>query len=165
VRGAAKASDPRAGLTIVELLISMAVLAVVAAIVVVIYAGTLVKARNTRAISEIRTLEKEIATFELDEDGLPNSLLEVRRNGLKDPWGNPYQYLRLRGRGRGRGRGGPPPQAARTFHGPINKLYDLFSMGEDERSQPPLTAPVSHDDIVRADEGAFVGLAWEYTAP
>ena len=45
---------------------------------------------------------------------------------------------------------------------PINSCYDLYSMGKDGQSVPPLTAKASWDDIVRANDGAFVGLAWQY---
>ena len=45
---------------------------------------------------------------------------------------------------------------------PINTDFDLYSMGPDGRSSPPLTAKASRDDIVRANDGAFVGVAADY---
>jgi general secretion pathway protein G len=45
---------------------------------------------------------------------------------------------------------------------PINSDFDLYSVGKDGQSQDPLTAPVSRDDIVRANNGRFVGLASTY---
>jgi general secretion pathway protein G len=45
---------------------------------------------------------------------------------------------------------------------PINSRFDLYSMGRDRASVPPLTAKVSQDDIIRADDGAFVGLAFQF---
>jgi hypothetical protein len=45
---------------------------------------------------------------------------------------------------------------------PINTDFDLYSMGPDGRSSPPLTAQHSRDDIVRANNGAFIGIASEY---
>ena len=45
---------------------------------------------------------------------------------------------------------------------PINSDFDLYSMGEDGKSKSPLTAKPSHDDIVRANDGAFIGLATDY---
>jgi general secretion pathway protein G len=38
----------------------------------------------------------------------------------------------------------------------------LYSMGKDEKSRPPLTAQMSRDDIVRANDGNFIGMAAEY---
>ena len=45
---------------------------------------------------------------------------------------------------------------------PLNSDYDLYSMGPDGESKPPLTAKASKDDIVRANDGEFVGLAERY---
>jgi general secretion pathway protein G len=45
---------------------------------------------------------------------------------------------------------------------PINTDFDLYSMGPDGRSAPPLTAQHSRDDIVRANNGTFIGIASEY---
>ena len=45
---------------------------------------------------------------------------------------------------------------------PLNSDFDLYSMGPDGASQPPLAAPVSHDDIIRASDGAYVGSAEGY---
>ncbi|MFQ5988854.1 MAG: hypothetical protein ACE5K9_02950 [Candidatus Methylomirabilales bacterium] len=45
---------------------------------------------------------------------------------------------------------------------PLNSDYDLYSKGKDGQSQPPLTAQARRDDIVRANDGGFVGLAPEY---
>lgn len=59
--------------------------------------------------------------------------------------------------------GGPPlhPRKDR-FLVPINSDFDLYSMGKDRETVAPLTAKKSHDDIVRANDGAFVGLASEF---
>lgn len=45
---------------------------------------------------------------------------------------------------------------------PINSNFDLYSMGQDGQSRPPLTARVSRDDIIYANDGAFIGLAEDY---
>jgi general secretion pathway protein G len=45
---------------------------------------------------------------------------------------------------------------------PINSDYDLYSMGPDGRSVSPLTAQASRDDIIRANDGGFVGKASDY---
>jgi general secretion pathway protein G len=76
--------------------------------------------------------------------------------GLLDPWGNAYQYLNfadIMGVGQVR--------KDRNLV-PINTDFDLYSMGRDGASQPPLTANTSRDDIVRANDGRFVGKAEDY---
>ena len=45
---------------------------------------------------------------------------------------------------------------------PVNSDYDLYSMGQDRGSVPAFTAKASQDDIVRANDGAYVGLASEF---
>jgi general secretion pathway protein G len=45
---------------------------------------------------------------------------------------------------------------------PINADYDLYSMGKDGKSDSPLTANDSLDDIVRGNNGAFIGVAVNY---
>jgi general secretion pathway protein G len=46
---------------------------------------------------------------------------------------------------------------------PLNSDFDLYSIGKDGESRQPLTAKWSRDDVVRANDGGFVGLASEYT--
>jgi general secretion pathway protein G len=53
------------------------------------------------------------------------------------------------------------PRKDRFLH-PINSDYDLYSMGKDGESVEPLTAQKSHDDVIRANDGRFVGLAVEF---
>jgi len=60
------------------------------------------------------------------------------------------------------GGGGPTQPRKDRFLVPINSDFDLYSMGKDRDTVAPLTAKVSQDDIVRANDGAFVGLASEF---
>ena len=53
------------------------------------------------------------------------------------------------------------PRKERFLH-PINSDYDLYSMGKDGESVEPLTAKKSQDDVIRANDGSFVGLAAEF---
>ncbi len=45
---------------------------------------------------------------------------------------------------------------------PVNTDYDLYSMGKDGKSTSPFTAKASQDDIVRANNGGFLGLVSDY---
>ncbi len=45
---------------------------------------------------------------------------------------------------------------------PINSDYDLYSMGKNRDSKKPLQNPKSHDDVIRANDGSFVGLATDF---
>ena len=45
---------------------------------------------------------------------------------------------------------------------PINSDFDLYSMGKDGASAPPLTAASSQDDIIRANNGEYYGYGKDY---
>ncbi|MEX2222853.1 MAG: prepilin-type N-terminal cleavage/methylation domain-containing protein [Candidatus Rokuibacteriota bacterium] len=143
------------GLTLVELLIVMAIIATLASIAVPIYADLTERARVARAIAEIRILDSEITAFEGVNGRLPDSLAEVGRGTLKDPWGNPYEFLNFETGGKGKVR------KDHSLH-PLNSTYDLYSMGKDGESQAPLTAKASRDDIIRANDGGYIGFAAGY---
>jgi general secretion pathway protein G len=53
------------------------------------------------------------------------------------------------------------PRKDRFLH-PINSDYDLYSMGKDGKTVESLTAKMSHDDVIRGNDGQFVGLAAEF---
>ncbi len=168
------------GFTLIEVLIAVAILVTLFAMGGATYAGALEKARVTRAIADIRAIDREIATFHLLQSRLPVSLAEIQKDVLRDPWGSPYEYLVLTkpqagggggGGGKGGGKGGSGGGGGGGTSGharkdrslvPINSDYDLYSKGRDGKSQPPLTAQASQDDIVRGSDGGFIGLAADY---
>jgi general secretion pathway protein G len=84
---------------------------------------------------------------------------EVELTNRIDPWGNPYQYLVILGKKKSEVAG---KWRKDRFLVPINSDFDLYSMGKDGKSQPPLTANASHDDIVRANNGEYIGEASKY---
>ena len=45
---------------------------------------------------------------------------------------------------------------------PLNTDFDLYSMGPDGESASPLTAKASRDDIIRANNGSYIGTATNY---
>ncbi len=110
-----------------------------------------------KAIGDIDAIGMDLVAYELSGGGFPTSLEAVNRDHLLDPWGNPYRYQLIRGSDAGKG-------AFRKdrFLVPINSDFDLFSMGPDGESTSPLTASVSRDDIIRANDGGYVGIAEFY---
>lgn len=145
------------GFTLLELLIGLAILAVLATIALPAYSDYVERARVHQAIIDIRTLSALIGKYEDDHRDVPSSLAPIGAAGKLDPWGRPYVYLKL---------GGPGTASlARKNKNlvPINSAFDLYSPGRDGNSKPPLTAKPSHDDVVLANDGGFVGLASDYT--
>lgn len=220
-------------------MIAVAIAGILASLAVPTYTDFLYKARIARTIAELHGLAKELQGFALSTEQYPDSLAQIGRSTLLDPWGNPYQYYRINcgpvtishfhqpdlpahgsdgqiipattpsppheehvlltvgtthtqalvqlvaksgsgssasgggssgngasgAGGGGAGGGGGPPcggvGGARKdrFLVPINSDFDIYSMGRDGQTVAPLTAKKSHDDIIRASDGGFYGLA------
>lgn len=150
-----------AGFTLLELMVVVAILGALTAISLPMYLGYVKKARETKAIADIYTLEKILKVYQHDLGVLPDSLADVGMQNTNDPWGNPYQYLNIQNYLSSKGKEKGKPRKDRFLH-PINNDFDLYSMGPDGKSVAPLTAKASQDDIIRASDGNFVGKAVEY---
>lgn len=144
------------GFSLVEILIVAAIVATLASISLPIYASALNQARIAHAIAEIKNIDKEIFLFETRNGRLPLTLDELGRDDLVDPWGHPYEYLNF---STAKGKGGMRKD---RFLVPLNSTYDLYSKGADGQSKPPLAPKVSWDDIIRANDGGYVGLASQF---
>lgn len=145
------------GVGYLELMLAGALAAILLAIAVPTYSSYLNRAKTRQAIADMQALEQQLKLYEVqsEQGALPAALADIGIAVPVDPWGNPYQFLNLAGANRGQMR------KDRNLV-PINSDYDLYSMGPDGRSVPPLTAAMSRDDIVRAGNGSFVGIAADY---
>ncbi len=141
------------GFTLVELLFVLAVTSTLAAIAIPAYTGYLEKVRIVRAEVEIRDMDKYISTLE----SLPVTLTDLKFASQFDPWGNPYQFFNFSTTNSWLGKARKD-----MFLVPLNSEYDLYSMGKDGESKPPLVALQSQDDVVRANDGEYIGLASKY---
>lgn len=145
------------GFTLLELLIGIAILSALTLIAVPSYQGYVERAQVAQAMGDIRETEIVIARFISDNNGrLPESLADVGKDGVLDPWGRPYVYTDLTtAKGKGKAR------KDKKFN-PINSAYDLYSVGKDGITKSQLDNKDSLDDVVRANDGRYVGLAAKY---
>jgi len=147
--------NKKSGFTLVELMIVVAIIGTLSAIAVPNYIGYRQKAMVARAISELKIMEKEILIYAAEKGTFPNTLAQIGLDTLKDPWGNSYQYLPVEGAKKGKLR-------KDHFMVPVNTDFDLYSMGPDGNSVAPFTAKASRDDIVRANDGQYIGSVSGY---
>ena len=142
------------GLTLVELMMAISIGSIVLAIGATGWGYYRDKINVSVAGQEIAAISVVVQMMCEDDRVCPAAFAAALAK--VDPWGNAYQYLSLAGKG--------AKGHARKDHSlvPINSDFDLYSMGPDGRSSPPLTAKASRDDIIRANDGRYVGPASGY---
>ena len=146
---------PAPGFTLLEILLVIALVTLLSAIAVPGYRGMVERARVSRAIADIGIVSLHLSRWQSNVGELPVDLTAADLDGWMDPWGRPYVYLNLGLANRGQMR------RDRNLV-PINTDFDLYSRGADGLTSTALTARASRDDVVRANNGAFIGLAADY---
>lgn len=142
------------GFTIIEIMLVLGLLGVLTAIALPSYRSYVARAEMTQVILDMQAIDVMIKGHEIDTGKLPDTLEEIGWT-KPDKWGNPYYYLNMDGASIGKKR------KDRSLH-PLNSDYDLYSAGPDGKTTTPLTAKISQDDIIRANNGAFIGIAKDY---
>ncbi len=144
--------------TIFEAIIVLAAVGTLLAVGIPIYTNVLLKAKTISAITDISSASREIEEY-LDENGILPEILDDIKPNFRDPWGRPYEYLVILGKSESEIQG---KWRKDRFQVPLNTDFDLYSKGKDGESRAPLTASASYDDIVRANNGDYIGLASKY---
>lgn len=122
------------------------------------YNGYTQRARIAKSIGDISGLALEVEKFRLKNNGrIPLTLDELGVVVPTDPWNQPYEFLNIPAAGPGKGSVRKDGKL-----NPLNTDFDLYSIGKDGRSAGPLSAKHSRDDIVRANNGGFIGLGEDY---
>jgi len=146
------------GYTLLELMFALIVVGLLAAIAVPSYARILEQQKIQQGERDLRLLGLRIENYRTQHGVPPDSLNQLNMTLPRDPWGHDYQFLNFSSNIPGIN------GMIRKDHNlhPLNSEFDLYSMGADGSSMPPLTAQVSRDDIVWARDGGFVGLAADF---
>lgn len=140
--------------TLVELMLVVVVLAALALIAVPAYQRSVDRARTAQAVRDIGELSMAIERFRTIRGAYPANLGELGANlPSTDPWGRPYRYLPIDTIPR------PPTGAVRRDRNlnPLNRDFDLYSVGPDGATQTQLNGAKARDDVVRAGNGSFIG--------
>jgi general secretion pathway protein G len=144
------------GFTLVELMVSIGIVALIAAIGLPSYISYKQRACVAAATMDIMTIATAINRYNTVNNLPPPDLATIGFDTLLDPWGRPYVYLSFTGlNGKGKMR------KDKNLN-PLNTQYDLYSLGADGQSKPPLTVPESKDDVILANDGNYIGLASNY---
>lgn len=143
------------GFTLIEIVLVIVLIGLLAGVGIPAYRGIIDRVNVNRAIADIGELTVQLYRWQTNVGAFPPDLATAGLNGRRDPWGRPYFYLEL---------SGANPADVRKDKNlvPINTDFDLYSAGKDGVTARPLTAQQSRDDIVRASNGAFIGLAKNY---
>jgi len=137
------------GFTLVELIVVVALIAVLAATALPAYKTYIDRSKTYRAMADIRTLSTEINGYFMDKGTYPNTLSDINRGGFQDPWKRNYQYTNI-------ATGGTPLGGA--FGTTLNQNFDIYSKGADGTSATAYGNPANVDDIVSFNDGTYIGL-------
>ncbi|MCI0508350.1 MAG: prepilin-type N-terminal cleavage/methylation domain-containing protein [Gammaproteobacteria bacterium] len=144
------------GFSVLEILIVIAILAILISIAIPAYENYQDKKNNTQAKSDILELQVSIDRFYIENNRFPDNLQEINQQSRKDPWGNFYYYTNIT---TATNKGSVRKDKNLT---PVNSDYDLYSAGKDRSTSLPFTAQASLDDIVRCNNGSYIGFARDY---
>ncbi len=139
-------------------MVTLVIASLLVSVAVPSYESFATRAKVAAAIGDIGKLSLAVESHRLrHDDRIPLSLEEMGVPVPLDPWGRPYEFLNIPAAGNGNG-------ALRKDGSlnPLNTDFDLYSRGKDGESAGPLTARKSRDDVLRANNGAFIGLGENY---
>lgn len=148
-------ADESVGFSLVELLLVIGLLAVLVAIALPLYENYRLKVQDHQAEQDIIAMSMQVTNFWQNNRAYPASLADIGMAGKLDPWGRPYIYYDVAANGKG---GARKDKALN----PLNTDFDLYSLGPDGQSKLQITQKASLDDIIRANDGTFVGVAADY---
>jgi general secretion pathway protein G len=143
------------GFTLTEVIVTVALVALLLAIGLPSYLSFRDKTKTRQASVDVATMSTTIQAFRTENRALPTNLADVKLADRKDPWGRAYVYYNVAANGRGGAR------KDRALN-PINTDFDLYSVGPDGVSKPQVTQKDSVDDVIRANNGGYIGVAADF---
>lgn len=146
------------GFTLLELMFAVGVAAVLSVLAIGQFTKQVDRSKSAAAQADIALMEMLILRYRTDNGGqLPDSLAQIGKGALLDPWQRPYHYTKLAGV---KGSKGAARKDKRL--NPLNSDYDLFSAGKDGVFKAQVSQKDSLDDVIRARDGAYIGPAEDF---
>ena len=146
----------RYGFSLLELLITVSIIGLLSAIALPSYRDYVDSVDNGLAAAGVDQVIQALERYYIDYDSFPLTLAAASVGTLQDPWGNTYFYL-LFDENTNVGEMRKDKNLV-----PVNDDYDLYSMGKNGTAALPFNSAPGRDDIVRANNGRFIGLAEDY---
>ncbi len=148
-------SSAWSGFTLIELMLVIMLIGILLTVGLPFFQGFQEKARIAQAAHDIMAISAAATNYSIDNRAYPDTLADIGLAGKLDPWGRPYVYYNIDANGKG---------GARKDHAlnPLNTDFDVYSVGADGQSKLQITSKDSLDDILRASNGSFVGLASDF---
>lgn len=147
------------GVTLLELMVVAMGVATLIAMALPVLEGAREAVRLHQAVTSILVIQFEVIKYELKYGTIPANIaaMDLAVDVATDPWGRSYVFLNY-------DYAISPDFVPREdqFLKPINTAYDIFSVGPDGESHKRLPHPLSLDDIVRASDGEYIGVAAEF---
>jgi general secretion pathway protein G len=136
------------GFTLVELIVVMAVLGVLAMMAMPSLKEYIKVTKINACASDLRIIDKAVTAYYIERNVFPVQLSDVGYGSHMDPWKRQYEYKNLSITGN------PLMDSAGEV---LNHDYDLYCTGEDGASIPAFGDPANEDDVVRANDGFYIG--------
>lgn len=166
MRGARCSGVTGLGFSIIEVLIVIAIFSILVSLASPAYENYRNRQDYEAAKQDILTIQGLIERYYLLNNHFPESLEQVNAAAMRDPWGKAYYYLNIAGYDKQRHDADASDADAKMRRDkklkPVNSDYDLYSSGKDHSTRAAFSAEVSRDDIVRCNNGGYIGLAGEY---
>ena len=156
------------GFQLVESIIVVAMISITGLIAVPSFSTYLDKTNRITAETDITAIAATIEQYHSARGVYPDTLAAIGKQDMRDPWGTPYYYLKiecadLKGKGKDKRKCKGKGKLRKDKNlSPVNSDFDLYSAGKDKQTRASFLPPVSHDDIVRASNGRFLGYAADF---
>ena len=151
-----KIRKQRSGFTLIEMVISIGIVGLLSAIAMPSYQDHINKVNIAMMMVDIARIQGAVENYYVNEFIYAPDLATIAMDELTDAYGKPYNYLLFLP--------STPSSEKRKDKNlnPINPDYDLYSIGKDGETSRILGSSKALDDIVRANDGAYLGLAADF---